>query len=350
MDKLKTFSVDSRARIEAPTPVGADFALRRERFWHQWAMAFSTASEREAGDPDFDRSVFLASDDPRIARAFRKSPEARRIAKDMLLSKCPGIDCKDSLLHLQLTPGKLKGDALEEFLAKAHSKWSGPLEGLAITLRQAEPDLEHYKPEPTAGIGSKLTATFWILAIIYACLFFWFLASGAQQSIDWDAARLPWRGWILLFSLQTFAICALAISTHRHSARLPLAFGQALGFSFLFAMASTPLSMHLINAKLPSSAPVASYISSVSPVQVKVKHGYTTRYLVETPPEKALNEAGILRQNLVWKSSFDANKSWKHDMGMANQAQVWIQKGFLGLPLVRGIEPCQPDKPCQPTN
>lgn len=58
-------------------PPGFDFRLHPEGWLDRLCRILGASAERSVGDPDFDRAVFIESDDERLVAALRAQPELR---------------------------------------------------------------------------------------------------------------------------------------------------------------------------------------------------------------------------------------------------------------------------------
>jgi hypothetical protein len=67
----------SPAAIGVRAPAGFDFVLRAEAAADRRAQRSGVLTELQVGDPGFDRSVFIESDDPLVARALADDAELR---------------------------------------------------------------------------------------------------------------------------------------------------------------------------------------------------------------------------------------------------------------------------------
>lgn len=68
-------------RIGITALAGFSFTLRREVAFDRFGKSLGVAAEQQTGDADFDATFFIDSNDQRIGRALRHSPEARAAAE-----------------------------------------------------------------------------------------------------------------------------------------------------------------------------------------------------------------------------------------------------------------------------
>lgn len=359
-DTFQMFDLNSGMRITAKTGLGADFTLVRVKPFHDAVVEHFKSPRIATGDERFDREILICSDDPRVEKAFRQSAEARLLAYRIIHFHIPStsslihlphnqpseIICKHSQVYIQIhsTDSAHDSRVFERF-----QDCQPLLDHLVLALHQVEPDFSNSRNEPSHGQGDLLFISYAFAAVSFALLAFWFFWEMKSESIDWDISRSSWGWHFFIFVVLAGFSFSLAFFTHRRSTRLPLAMDHARSFAFLSLLA-TPILFPYLNAKLPSPYPIASFCSAKTPQEknnypkhfFRGRRGESLLYL-DPPTPQALALSGAV--GIEWKG-FKSNHAWVAHMSAHNQFKVTIQKGLLGVPLVRSIEACKNDCSC----
>jgi len=178
----------------------APASLVREGAFDRLAKRIGYAVEPQTGDADFDRRVYLITDDDALARALGDSPEARRAVLDLLDLDISRIDVTGNGFTIRL------GES-----ADPENDGGGALSNLALHLDA----LSDAWPDPSSAAGSRRGSGLGGLGIGWFCVVaaavFGFWAWGGDQAWDQQIETFADTDWLGMGLLAAVAVGPYAL-------------------------------------------------------------------------------------------------------------------------------------------
>lgn len=255
------------------------FVLRREQFFDRVAKWVGIAREWQTDDRDFDRKVFIISDDLPMLDGLSKDPALRAAILTLLGdASIHSVHCMDGCLWVQISkPSRELAKGPDPVLAQHYARQVGPaLTAVKERLKEIRAQLWNATRDPAELRQSLLLGTSCALGIVGIVAFFWSMGPGLPIQLEYDEIekRAGVFAGIALVMFLGLLVSLLGRTSRTHLVLLEILLVGTPGAWF------TGRTMVTINNQWHDKAPAAVHNTRIVDAYVRRSRRSTSYYIV----------------------------------------------------------------------